>query len=171
AELDASAGFEQQAPLAELEHGAEVTAAARSAASIALDRARLDLEKVHRDQAMAAAEAMSSQRAVERQRAAFESRRGYAQGPRNALASGVAGVIGSVADLVRVAPQYQQALAGALGRRAEYVVVDTAEPAQRVLAKVKELGGFVSVLAVDLVRPSGQPVPAEVPSLAGVIAP
>ncbi|HLU82065.1 MAG TPA: AAA family ATPase, partial [Trueperaceae bacterium] len=132
AELDASAGFEQQAPLAELEQGAEVTAGARSAASIALDRARLELEKVHRDQAMAAAEAMSSQRAVERQRAAFESRRGYAQGPRNALASGVAGVIGSVADLVRVAPQYQQALAGALGRRAEYVVVDTAETAQRV---------------------------------------
>src|SRR5690606_32889216 len=122
AELAAGQAGDVQASLASLEADAQAAVAARSASSVTLEHARQELESVHRVQAMAAAEAMSSQRAVERQRAAFESRRGYAQGPRNALASGIPGVIGSVADLVRVPPQYQQAVSGALGRRAEYVV-------------------------------------------------
>jgi len=170
AELDSAAANDLQASLAALETQAELATGARTAASVALEHARQALEKVHRVQAMAAAEAMASQRAVERQRAAFEARRGYAQGPRNALASGVAGVIGSVADLVRVPPQYQQAIAGALGRRAEYVVVDTAESAAKVLAQVKETGGFVTILPLDLLRPGGQSLPAGVASLPGVIA-
>lgn len=169
--LSAGSTDDPRESLTVLETKAEVANRARSAGSVALEHARQELEKVHRVQAVAAAEAMSSRRAVERQRAAFESRRGYAQGPRNALASGVAGVIGSVADLVRVPAQYQQAVAGALGRRAEYVVVDTAASAEKVLAKVKEAGGFVTVLPLDLLRTGGQSVPAEVMSLPGVIAP
>ncbi|HET8985676.1 MAG TPA: chromosome segregation SMC family protein, partial [Trueperaceae bacterium] len=171
AELAAGSTDDPQASLDALELKAGTATDARTAASIALEHARQELEKVHRVQAMAAAEAMSSQRAMERQRAAFESRRGYAQGPRNALASGVAGVIGSVADLVRVPSQYQQAVSGALGRRAEYVVVDTAETAEKVLAKVKETGGFATVLPLDLLRPGGHAVPAGVASLPGVVAP
>ena len=170
AELAAGSTDDPQPPLSELEAMSETATRARTAASIALEHARQELEKVHRVQAMAAAEAMSSRRAVERQRAAFESRRGYAQGPRNALASGVAGVIGSVAALVRVPAQYQQAIAGALGRRAEYVVVDTAETAEKVLAAVKETGGFATVLPLDLLRPSGHSLPAGVTALPGVVA-
>jgi len=120
---------------------------------------------------MAAAEAMASQRALERQRAAFESRRGYAQGPRNALSAGIAGVIGSVADLVRVPAEYQAAIAGAMGRRAEYVVVDTAATGERVLASVKSSGGYVTVLPLDLLRPPSTAVPADVLDRPGVVAP
>ncbi len=136
---------------------AELAAAAarRQEQEVALDRARIALAEVHRRQAMAAAEAMARGRAAERLRAAYEARRGYAQGPRNALASGIAGVLGSVADLVRVPERFQAAVAGALGRRAEYVVVDTAETAKRVLEHVRRAGGFVTVLPLDLLQGGG----------------
>src|SRR5690606_35803206 len=74
----------------------------RQERSIALERLRQELADVHSKQAMAAAEEMASKRAAERLRAAHEARRGYTQGPRTALSAGISGVIGSVADLVRV---------------------------------------------------------------------
>ncbi|HZJ09487.1 MAG TPA: chromosome segregation SMC family protein, partial [Trueperaceae bacterium] len=148
--LEQATAAEPAADLAVLEQADEKARAARSEASIALERRRQELAEVHSRQALAAAEAMSSTRAAERLRAAHEARRGYTQGPRAALSSGLAGVVGSVADLVRVAPEYQQALSAALGRRAEYVVVDTAETAERILAHVKESGGYVTVLPLDL---------------------
>ncbi len=98
------------------------------------------------------AEAQARGRALERSRAAFEARRGYAQGPKNALTSGILGVIGSVADLLRVNPDYQTALGSALGRRAEHVVVESAEVAKEVLAHVRRSGGWVTLLPLELVR-------------------
>src|SRR5690606_24426306 len=71
AELAAGQAGDVQASLASLEADAQAAVAARSASSVTLEHARQELERVHRVQAMAAAEAMSSQRAVERQRAAF----------------------------------------------------------------------------------------------------
>ena len=152
-----------------LESAAARAREARSEASIALEHARQELERVHQVQAMAAAEAMASQRAVQRQRAAFESRRGYAQGPRNALSAGIPGVIGSVADLVRVPSEFQAAIAGAMGRRAEYVVVDTAACGERVLASVKSSGGYVTVLPLDLLRAQSHPPAADVLERPGVV--
>jgi chromosome segregation protein len=70
-----------------------------------------------------------------------------------ALTSGVPGVRGSVADLLRVSADRQAAIAGALGRRSEYVVVDTAETAERVLDVVRRAGGWVTLLPLDLLRP------------------
>ncbi len=102
--------------------------------------------------ANAHAEAQARQRAFERSRAAFDARRGYAQGPKNALTSGVPGVVGSVADLLRVSAEYQTALSCALGRRAENVVVESAEVAQQVLAHVRRSGGWVTLLPLDLVK-------------------
>ncbi|HLV12779.1 MAG TPA: chromosome segregation protein SMC, partial [Trueperaceae bacterium] len=155
--------------LAALEAAAEAARSARDAAAAALERARQELAAVHERQALAAAEAMSTKRAAERLRAAYEARRGYAQGPRAALASGIAGVVGSVADLLRVAPEHQAAIGAALGRRAEYVVVDTAATGERVIAHVKRAGGYVTVLPLDLIRPSGASVPPAVLQRDGVV--
>ena len=144
---------------------------ARAKAAVTLELRRQELAEVHSRQALAAAEAMASKRAAERLRAAHEARRGYTQGPRAALSSGIDGVIGSVADLLRVDPEYQQAIAAALGRRAEYVVVDTAETAERVLAHVKRSGGYVTVLPLDLLRRSGGRADQNLLGRPGVVAP
>ncbi len=153
-----------------LEAKAASAGQAAEAAQSALEAGRARLQEAHERHAMASAESVARQRAAERQRAAFEARRGYAQGPRNALSSGIAGVIGSVADLVRVDEKYQEAVSGALGRRAEYVVADTAETAQKVLEHVRRSGGFVTVMPLDLLRPQGQRQLDEFTRRPGVLA-
>ena len=134
---------------------AETAVAARDRAAADLELARQTLATVHERQALAAAEAMATKRAAERLRAAYETRRGYAQGPRTALSSGLPGVIGSVADLLRVLPEHQAAIAAALGRRSEYVVVEDSASGEAVIEHVKRSGGYVTVLPLDLVRPTG----------------
>ncbi len=102
--------------------------------------------------ATASAEADALTRAAQKARAEFEARRGYAQGPKHALTSGIPGIHGSVADLLKVPDEYKQAVASALGRRSEYVVVDSAQTGQEVLAHVKRMGGWVTVLPLDLIK-------------------
>lgn len=114
--------------------------------------------------AQATAEEAALARAAERARQALAARRGFAQGPKHALASGIPGVFGAVADLIRVPEPYRVALASALGRRVEYIVVDTTDTAQAVLAHVKKRGGWVTVLPLDLV--AGKPATLS-PGLAG----
>ncbi len=133
------------------EHVARSTDAQQTAEA-ALEQARERLAGLQADHGAAHGEAQARARAVERQRSAWRARQGYAQGPKHALTSGIAGVIGSVADLVRVPEPYQAAIGGALGRRAEYVVVDTAETAGRVLDHVRSAGGWVTLLPLDLLR-------------------
>ncbi len=123
----------------------------------ALEGARerlIDLQARHGE---AAGEAQARSRALARQRSAWQARQGYAQGPRHALSSGIQGVIGSVADLLSVPERYRTALAAALGRRAEYVVVDTADTATKLLAHVRAQGGWVTLLPLDLLRSDATP--------------
>ncbi|MEX2501169.1 MAG: chromosome segregation SMC family protein, partial [Trueperaceae bacterium] len=133
------------------EHRAEE---ALAGADEALDAARRELETAQASHAREAAEARARERAAERQRAAFEARRGYAEGPRHALTSGIDGVLGSVADVLRVPESLHDAVPLALGRRAEYVLVRDAEVARTVLTHVRSRGGWVTLLPLDLVRPS-----------------
>lgn len=154
ARMEELAAQSEQADPAALEERAAAAADALDDAEARLEAGRAELQQLHEAHALANAESVASRRAAERQRAAFEARRGYAQGPRNALSAQLPGVIGSVADLVRVEERYQEAIAGALGRRAEYVVVETAETGQRVLKHVRNTGGFVTVLPLDLLRTS-----------------
>ncbi len=110
------------------------------------------LVSAQREHAAAFADAQARTQALARQRSAFEARRGYAQGPKSALTSGISGVIGSVADLITVPPEYAQAISSALGRRAEHVVVESSGVAQRVLAHVRQAGGWVTLLPLDLMQ-------------------
>ncbi len=151
---------EAPADVGTLTSAAEVLRAKRESAQRDLESARSEVAEVQRQHALAAAEATARARAAERAKAAFESRRGYSQGPKNALAAPVAGVIGSVADLLRPADGFQTAIAAALGRRAEYVVVSDARAAKRVLEHVRASGGYVTLLPLDLLRvPKYPPLP------------
>ena len=143
---------------------------ARASRLGALQERLATLQNAH---ASAHAEAQARQRAFERVRAAFDARRGYAQGPKNALTSGIPGVVGSVADLLRVPGEYQTALGSALGRRAEHVVVESAEVAKEVLAHVRRAGGWVTLLPLELVRGKPGTLAAELrnePSVVGLCA-
>lgn len=127
------------------------------------------LAVVQSEHANAVAEAQARARAADRSRQAFETRRGYAQGPRNALSSGINGVHGSVADLLRVPDQYREAVGAALGRRMEYVVVDRADSGQKVLDFVRRSGGFVTVLPLDLIDVRTPPLSERLANAPGVI--
>jgi chromosome segregation protein len=120
-------------------------------------------------QAQANAQAQAIRKTAQRARAEFEARRGYAQGPRHALSSGISGIYGSVADLIRVPNEYRQAVSSALGRRAEYIVVDTADTAQKVIAHVRAAGGWVTVLPIELVEARPSQLNSEIAAQEGII--
>ena len=128
------------------------------------------LAEVQREHASAFADAQARTQALLRQRAAFEARRGYAQGPKSALTSGIEGVIGSVADLITVPSEYAQAVGSALGRRAEHVVVESSGVAQRVLAHVRQAGGWVTLLPLDLMQNRVQTLPSALKAEESVVA-
>jgi chromosome segregation protein len=151
---------------AALEAAAAASQEAQARAAAALEAAQTEGERAQRalaaaqeavvalqgQHAVAVAEHQAKRAAAARLRAAFEARRGYTQGPKSALTSGLSGVLGSVADLLAVPERYRVALASALGRRAENVVVTSAEVAQAVLAHVRRTGGWVTVLPLDLIQ-------------------
>ncbi|MDQ3460812.1 MAG: chromosome segregation protein SMC [Deinococcota bacterium] len=118
----------------------------------ALEAAREETAALQNDHARLHAQAQVLARGATRARAAHGARQGYAEGPRHALKSNIPGVIGSIADLIAVPPEYASALGSALGRRAEQVVVDTAETAQEVLNQLKRSGGRVTLLPLDLIQ-------------------
>lgn len=118
------------------------------------------LRAQHELHAKRVAELRAEERNVQRLTAAFEARSGYQQGPRAALTSGIPGVLGSVAEVFSVAPEYTEAITALLGRRGEYVLVDTAQTGVAVLAHVKKHGGYVTVLPLDVIRPRDTAAPA-----------
>ena len=151
---------------------AALTAADNALAALRerLESLQETLAEVQREHASAFADAQARTQALLRQRAAFEARRGYAQGPKSALTSGIEGVIGSVADLITVPPEYAQAVGSALGRRAEHVVVESSGVAQRVLAHVRQAGGWVTLLPLDLMQNRVQTLPSALKAEESVVA-
>lgn len=128
-----------------------------------------ELLAAHQAHAASEAQAAALAQAAARARSQLQARQGYALGPKNALTSGVPGVVGSVADLIEVPRAYRRAIAGALGRRAEYVVVDSAGAAERVLEVVKAQGGWVTLLPLDLLTSPKRPRVAHLESADGVL--
>lgn len=77
----------------------------------------------------------------------------YGEGPRNALRSGIPGVVGAVADLLSVGAEYEHAVSATLGRRLEQVVVHDADVAREIIEHLKRVGGRATFLPLDLLRP------------------
>ncbi len=134
-----------------------------------LQEAQAHLVECQKDHANKDAERTALERSMQRSKAALEARQGYAQGPKNALTSGIEGVIGAVVDLIQVPPEYQEALSAALGRRMENVVVDSSDIAKRVLQYTKQQGGYVTLLPLDLISGRSSSIQGELANQAGVI--
>jgi len=117
-----------------------------------LESARSALEAAHAAHAEAHGASVAAERHHASSEQAYRTRQGYAQGPRAALTANITGVLGSVAEIVAVPDVYRAAIAGALGRRAEYVVVENARVGARVLTAVRDAGGWVTLLPLDLLR-------------------
>lgn len=134
-----------------------------------LETLKEKLGQALQEQAKLHAEARALARAAEQNRNAFEARRGYASGPKLALSSGIPGVLGSVADIIRVEDDYRLAIATALGRRAEYVITDNADTAQAVIRFVKQAGGWLTTLPLDLITAKAPKLSSEVQSFSGIM--
>ncbi len=76
----------------------------------------------------------------------------YGEGARNALRAGEDGVMGAVADVLTVPPEFELAVTAALGRRLEQVVVRDTEVARQVIERLKREGGRATFLPLDLLR-------------------
>ena len=99
------------------------------------------------------AEASALGRERDRLEAALNSYARYGEGARNALRLDHPGIVGSVADLLSVPAEYEQALTAALGRRLEQVVVQTADDAREIIEELRRIGGRATFLPLDLLRP------------------
>lgn len=117
-----------------------------------LQELREKLQVQQHDLAQVAADVRVAERDYQRLEASYRNRQGYAQGARHALQSGIEGMLGSVADILTIAADYQLALSSALGRRIENVVVRDSQVAQQVLAYVKGQGGYVTLWPLELIR-------------------
>ncbi|WP_425147475.1 AAA family ATPase [Deinococcus sp.] len=91
-------------------------------------------------------------RELQRLEATLSSHARYGEGARNALNSRHPGLVGSVADLLVVPAEYQNALGAALGRRLEQVVVRRADDAREIIETLKRQGGRATFLPLDLLH-------------------
>ncbi|GGJ63169.1 AAA family ATPase [Deinococcus aquiradiocola] len=135
---------------------AEVTRRLEDAHAQAAQRhaALLDRERSVRQALQAVnAELPPLRRELERLEGSLNSYARYAEGPRNALRSDHAGIVGSVADLLTVPAEHETAVGAALGRRLEQVVVATADDAREIIEILKRGGGRATFLPLDLLRP------------------
>ncbi len=98
---------------------------------------------------------------------------GYYEGVRNVLKkdAGLQGIIGTVAQLLRVPAGMDVAIETALGSHLQDVVVETWSHAEAAIARLKQAhGGRATFLPLDTVRP-GTPVEAvQIPGVLGVAA-
>jgi chromosome segregation protein len=88
----------------------------------------------------------------QRLEAAKQARTHLSHGPRKALESGIDGILGPVADLVRVPADLETAIGAAIGRRLENVVVRNGSVAREVIEILKRVGGRATFLPLDLLR-------------------
>ncbi|AEB11955.1 AAA family ATPase [Marinithermus hydrothermalis] len=76
-----------------------------------------------------------------------------AEGPRRVAQSGIPGVIGVVADLVRAPEGLEAALEAALGGRLQWVLTEDEAAAKTAVAYLKRHGGRATFLPRTLLRP------------------
>ena len=81
-----------------------------------------------------------------------ESRAYLSDGPRRAMNSRLAGIVGPVSELLRVPQQFETAISAALGRRVENIVVQSGDVARQVIDSLKRSGGRATFLPLDILR-------------------
>ncbi|GEM85397.1 AAA family ATPase [Meiothermus granaticius] len=166
--LQAQTAFEvQQAAFrkAQLEHAqaqaeasrletklAEVTAALAETEALE-QRLRRELDGVVRREGSLTGELRAAQAEAERLNALIRSGSDLAEGPRRARNSGIAGIVGIVADLLEVPAPLELALETALGGRLGWVLCESEAAAQAAIEYLKRQGGRATFLPRTLLRP------------------
>ncbi|WP_291424558.1 chromosome segregation SMC family protein [Deinococcus sp.] len=122
-----------------------------------LDESRVATQQHERQLTQELAHLQASVSPLQRERERLETSLNqyarYGEGARNALRLDHPGIVGSVADLLTVPADYEQAVTAALGRRLEQVVVHTADDAREIIEELRRVGGRATFLPLELLRP------------------
>jgi chromosome segregation protein len=99
-----------------------------------------------------------------------ESREGMSDGAKKLLKDKPAGLIGAMADLMSVKPEYQQAVETALGEAGRFLIAESSRHALDALKMLKvQGGGNVSIICLDRVLPDKKKNAHQIPEIDGVI--
>jgi chromosome segregation protein len=115
---------------------------------------RRELDAVVRREGRLAGEARAAQAEAERLNALIRSGSDLAEGPRKARDSGIAGLVGIVADLLEVPARLELAIETALGGRLNWVLSESEAAAQAAIEYLKRQGGRATFLPRTLLQPS-----------------
>lgn len=137
---------------------AELAKLSRSlAAAEALERElRRELDAVVQREGNLAGETRAVQAEAERLNALIRSGSDLAEGPRKARDSGLAGLVGIVADLLEVPARLELAIETALGGRLSWVLSENEAAAQAAIEYLKRQGGRATFLPCTLLRPTAR---------------
>lgn len=97
---------------------------------------------------------------------------GYGEGARRVIQAArsgrIAGVVGTVAELLRVQPGYEKCIEAVLGGSAQFIVMRTADDAKRAIDMLRAArGGRATFLPLDTIKP-GSLTPREAETLAQI---
>lgn len=137
---------------------------------VTFEREQATLRAAQQLHANAAAEVLALERQQTRLEQAFSQRTGYAYGAKVVLRSAHPDVIAAVGDLLDIPDEYRAAISSALGRRAENIVIRQSAAASAILQEVRRVGGYATLLPLDLLHPSRPTAPpfAHEPGVIGV---
>jgi chromosome segregation protein len=100
-----------------------------------------------------------------------EEMSGYYPGVRAVLsgAAGLTGMAGTVASLMRVAPELEDAIEAALGARLQHIIAETWQDAERAIAYLKRSrAGWATFLPLDTIRSHAKLKPGSDAGIVGV---
>ena len=129
---------------------------------------RAELEGLNRALLEARAEAArlaGEQKALSRMRDAWAA---YDAGVQALLQADLEGVVGPLAALIRVSPEWERAVEAALGAGLQAIVVERASVVEEVRSVLQSAGGCVTLLPLDGLRPIPQ-LPSGALCAAGVV--
>ncbi len=113
---------------------------------------RARLNDMLKQQSQLSSEARAAASEARRLEAMLRSGSDLAEGPRRARASGIAGLMGVVADLLQVPAGLELALEVAMGGRMQWVLTENEQAAQAAVQYLKQHGGRATFLPRSLLR-------------------
>jgi chromosome segregation protein len=169
---------------AEAESEAERLATGRAAIEVARDRALADLDSLRREREEVEATLRQRERALDETEARIaearlslaarsssldalrqleRAREGYGAGVRAIFAEGgsAPGIVGTVADLLEVPGELEQAVEAVLGERLQWIVVERFEHARTAVGYLQSVQGGAATFVPLEHLPAGQATPSD----------
>lgn len=118
---------------------------------------RARLNHLVKQEGQAGSEARAARAEAGRLEALLRSGADLAEGPKRARDAGIPGLIGVLADLLRVPAGLELAIEVALGARMQWVLCENEQAAQAAVRHLKQHGGRATFLPRTLLRPGRRP--------------